>query len=63
MINSQFSIDYLTRVDSETVQRDSASSEGDIVETPSPCTSESESSCSDSAESIAQVCCLINANL
>ncbi|VDI15903.1 Hypothetical predicted protein [Mytilus galloprovincialis] len=55
MINSQFSIDYLTRVDSETVQRDSLSSEGDRVETPSPCTSESESSCSDSAESIAQV--------
>lgn len=55
MINSQFSIDYLTRVETETVQRDSISSEGDRVETPSPCTSESESSCSDSAESIAQV--------
>ncbi|XP_063435572.1 forkhead box protein fkh-2-like [Mytilus trossulus] len=51
MINSQFSICNLTRGD----RRDSISSEGTEVWTPSLCTSENESSNSDSDESTAQL--------
>ncbi|CAG2198060.1 unnamed protein product [Mytilus edulis] len=55
MINSQFSICNLTKGYTARVHRDSMSSEGERVWTPSLCTSESESSYSDSDESIAQV--------
>ncbi|XP_071170866.1 forkhead box protein I3-like [Mytilus edulis] len=55
MNNSHLSSYYLTRGDTERVKRDSFSSEGDELWTPSLCTSESESSLSDSNESIAQV--------
>ncbi|CAC5419383.1 Forkhead box protein L1 [Mytilus coruscus] len=55
MTNSQLSIFYLSRLDTETVKQDSISSEDDVVWTPSLCTSESESSYSDSDESIAKV--------
>ncbi|CAC5419387.1 Forkhead box protein L1 [Mytilus coruscus] len=55
MIYSQSSIYDLTSTASETVKQDSVSSEGYRVWTPFPCTSESESSYSDSAESNAQV--------
>jgi len=58
MINSQFSIDYLTR-NSDDKHADAFGSEGDVVRTPSPGNtselSESESSTSDNTESIAQV--------
>ncbi|XP_071166048.1 forkhead box protein fkh-2-like [Mytilus edulis] len=55
MNNSHLPIYYLTRGDTERVKRDSFSSEGDELWTPSLCTSESESNHSDSDESIAQV--------
>lgn len=60
MINSQFSIDYLTRnSDIDDKHTDTFGSEGDVVRTPSPGNaselSESESSTSDTTESIAQV--------
>ncbi|XP_063435587.1 forkhead box protein fkh-2-like [Mytilus trossulus] len=55
MNNTHLSIYYLNRGDTDRVKRDSFSSEGDDVWTPSLCTSESESSHSDSDESIAQV--------
>ncbi|XP_052099555.1 forkhead box protein I3-like [Mytilus californianus] len=55
MMNSHLNIYHLNRGDTERVKRDSISSEGDGVWTPSLCTSESESSYSDSDESIAQV--------
>jgi hypothetical protein len=60
MINSQFSIDYLTRnSDIDDKHADAFGSEGDVVRTPSPGNaselSESESNTSDNTESIAQV--------